>query len=677
MMPVYKKRENFVPIADRAVFLYGFNKKHKEWEAYREQCYQDLRKHYGVYIVKFDIGKNSDSAYVHLRNKDQADKLKGIGNYSDPKTGEKMSRLRLGGSNIVVYPYIADRNPKLGAIPRKEIEYEIECKKLFRQQLDNLKINTNQNNQPQHIITTPEINQHISWNKSFIASQEQQQQQNVNAYEPMTLEQYSYINIKTPKITKQSSQKRKKCYSESTHPLKKIDSIEFPDLKTANSKNINIKKQDTTVTVQPSNDNLDIGNLNDVADCDIEFQDSYDKVFINQDSPQQIIESSTPINIRSKNSSGKSKLNDFTNYKEFIPKNKSNHSLNYIPQGQMLQSKYSPYKDATIPNSLSISQITQHINTTSNLDRQRVESTCDSVMSNSGYNDNILLSKQQMIYNDSQCSSEVGNGLQQEELINNVINRNEDNDLKRRLDDLKNNYNNQVKKIILEEEFKKDLQLNLPKIVYNLPNCDVIINELRRVYMVNKNDFYKTVNIYSKNITSELNRMTSVNAIYIEAALNISKNINENLIPASIPNFQNNIYQPNLQNIIEHNNYINNLKQQHQKVYENQLSQYQNMHLPHINQQNFQHDKNPSFTSLPHSDINSDNSLYNNIQTINANNTSPVINLETTSDNIVINNLLTAGKVQALNFMNNTCQAMSRQSSLNVRKSEETVVGNA
>lgn len=105
---------------ENAVFLFGFNTKVKNWDQYREKCYQDLRKNYGVYIVKFDIGRNAEGAFVHFKTRDMAEKLKGIGNYTDPKTNEKISRLRLANTNIVVYPYIHDRNK--GAVQKKRDE---------------------------------------------------------------------------------------------------------------------------------------------------------------------------------------------------------------------------------------------------------------------------------------------------------------------------------------------------------------------------------------------------------------------------------------------------------------------------------------------------------------------------------------------------------------------------
>lgn len=125
-MPQHKQSKNFQEDPEAAVFLFGFNKniggslrkprhpKEKDfaWDQYRERCYQDLKRE-GVYVRRFDIGKRSEFAYVHLGSRDEAEKLKNIGNYVDPISGERMSRLRLGNTNVVVYPYIRDRNAQL------------------------------------------------------------------------------------------------------------------------------------------------------------------------------------------------------------------------------------------------------------------------------------------------------------------------------------------------------------------------------------------------------------------------------------------------------------------------------------------------------------------------------------------------------------------------------------
>jgi len=110
-MPTFPKNHNFKEQADRAVFLYGFNTEVSDWRIYREQCYQDLRNKYKVYISRFDIGRYSESAYVHLKNVEDVEKLKKVNNYRDPKSKEMLARIKLGGSNIIVYPYRKDRNP--------------------------------------------------------------------------------------------------------------------------------------------------------------------------------------------------------------------------------------------------------------------------------------------------------------------------------------------------------------------------------------------------------------------------------------------------------------------------------------------------------------------------------------------------------------------------------------
>lgn len=110
-MPNFPKNQNFKEHADRAVFLHGFNTKVDDWRKYREQCYQDLRNKYKVYITRFDIGKYSESAYVHLKSVDDVEKLKKVNKYRDPKSKEMLARIKLGGTNIIVYPYKKDRNP--------------------------------------------------------------------------------------------------------------------------------------------------------------------------------------------------------------------------------------------------------------------------------------------------------------------------------------------------------------------------------------------------------------------------------------------------------------------------------------------------------------------------------------------------------------------------------------
>jgi len=113
-MPHYRQDRNFHERPDQAVFLYGFKKPNSmTWDNYREACYQDLKNKYKVYIVKFDIGVNNEFAYLHLKTREMAEKLKNYKNYTDPNSGEQMSRLRLCSSNVVVYPYMKDRNQML------------------------------------------------------------------------------------------------------------------------------------------------------------------------------------------------------------------------------------------------------------------------------------------------------------------------------------------------------------------------------------------------------------------------------------------------------------------------------------------------------------------------------------------------------------------------------------
>lgn len=108
-MPQYKSNPNFRENKDCAVFLHGFNTKVPNWDKYREQCYQDLKNRYNVYVKKFDIGKRSESAYVHLKEPAMAERLKSEDKYLDPKTNEHHARIRLAGTQIIVYPYIRDR----------------------------------------------------------------------------------------------------------------------------------------------------------------------------------------------------------------------------------------------------------------------------------------------------------------------------------------------------------------------------------------------------------------------------------------------------------------------------------------------------------------------------------------------------------------------------------------
>lgn len=117
-MPHFRQDKGFRERPEQAVFLYGFNTnpKHFSWDQYREQCYQDLKNKYKVYITKFDIGRQKEFGYLHLKSKEMADKLKSINNYKDPQTGEMMSRVKLAGTNIVVYPYLKDRNHMLTTI---------------------------------------------------------------------------------------------------------------------------------------------------------------------------------------------------------------------------------------------------------------------------------------------------------------------------------------------------------------------------------------------------------------------------------------------------------------------------------------------------------------------------------------------------------------------------------
>lgn len=110
-MPTFPQNKNFRERADCAVFLHGFNVNVNNWDTYREQCYQELKNRYKVYISKFDIGRYSESAYVHLKSPHDVQKLRNMDPYEDPKTGEMLSRLKLGGGNIIVYPYCKDRNP--------------------------------------------------------------------------------------------------------------------------------------------------------------------------------------------------------------------------------------------------------------------------------------------------------------------------------------------------------------------------------------------------------------------------------------------------------------------------------------------------------------------------------------------------------------------------------------
>jgi len=106
----HKKNHDFREDPAKAVFLFGFDTKTKmDWAAYREQCYQDLKRKYDVYIVRFDIGYRKEEAFLHVRTPDQANRLRSINNYRDTKTGEPLSRLRLCNTNIVVYPYMSRR----------------------------------------------------------------------------------------------------------------------------------------------------------------------------------------------------------------------------------------------------------------------------------------------------------------------------------------------------------------------------------------------------------------------------------------------------------------------------------------------------------------------------------------------------------------------------------------
>lgn len=68
-------RNKFIENPQKAVFLTGFNKRHKgNWRQYREACYQKF-KNLGVYIVKFDLPSYTDSAYLHCRTEQGATKL--------------------------------------------------------------------------------------------------------------------------------------------------------------------------------------------------------------------------------------------------------------------------------------------------------------------------------------------------------------------------------------------------------------------------------------------------------------------------------------------------------------------------------------------------------------------------------------------------------------------------
>lgn len=121
-MPNFPQNKNFRERPECAVFLHGFNTNVSNWDTYREQCYQELKNKYRVYISKFDIGRFSESAYVHLKSPQDVQKLRDIDKYKDPKTGEMISRIKLAGGNVIVYPYCKNRNPNAKERGRKDKE---------------------------------------------------------------------------------------------------------------------------------------------------------------------------------------------------------------------------------------------------------------------------------------------------------------------------------------------------------------------------------------------------------------------------------------------------------------------------------------------------------------------------------------------------------------------------
>jgi len=87
----------FIEDPRKAVFLTGFNKNHKgNWRPYREACYQKL-KNLGVYIVKFDLPSYTDSAYLHCRTEQGAEKLL------------KKKFIFVHGHKILIYNYKTDK----------------------------------------------------------------------------------------------------------------------------------------------------------------------------------------------------------------------------------------------------------------------------------------------------------------------------------------------------------------------------------------------------------------------------------------------------------------------------------------------------------------------------------------------------------------------------------------
>lgn len=100
------KKTPFVEDPECAVFLSGFRTDIHPSQArdYREEIYQHIHKKYKVYIRKLDLPVRSKVAYLHLKNKQEANKLMNLDDFVWDQ-GKKVPTMCLANDEIKVYAY--------------------------------------------------------------------------------------------------------------------------------------------------------------------------------------------------------------------------------------------------------------------------------------------------------------------------------------------------------------------------------------------------------------------------------------------------------------------------------------------------------------------------------------------------------------------------------------------